>query len=310
MQAAFSWAQVLGVAALLVVLGRGLDILVLPHQAERLQKALLRWWNRVDDLRFTNIPRTMIGGYVAIERRLFGRRLSPRWILTALAFSGVLTTLAVYGGRLLAFYLLLECQGIEQPESKLYWGLLQSWAATVRAELLYPLNLGFDFVTLLTTITLLSILVRRATEIGRYAIIVADIITCCALYYTCFYLAHYYANPLASGIVVSFLDFGTHVVQTWDDLGCTWFHVYFSSVLFSSTIFFPTITYLVAILFVMLAHTSLQMSKWILRHLLELGATGQRTVFFYTATFLSILISSGKLVYELFLLVSSLLARS
>ena len=105
----------------IIALGRGLDILVLPHQAERLQETLLHWWDKVDNLRFSNMPRAMVEGYVTIERRLFGRILSPRWIVTTLAVSGVLTRLTVYVGRPFALCLVVECQGSEEYGLEAYW---------------------------------------------------------------------------------------------------------------------------------------------------------------------------------------------
>lgn len=281
--------------------GAGLDALVLPHQNTRLQRRLLAIWDRVDDVRFRDIATTMVGWYLRKESTIFGRFPSYRWIITALSLSFVVTTIALYLGRLAGIYLTVLCAGTLSAEGAplevLYrFGVasLNLFLGNVNHVKVYTLNLAFDAITMATTLVVLRLYLRQRLFVGRYFLILTDISACLIFFYVCSYLA-FYADSTGSGVKYSVLEYHKFFSDVVSNPDCGYFHVFTSTFTFSLTVFLPTLVYLLGIYFFLNAKISLEACRWIVAHLLELSSTQQKTVIFYTGVFLGLVSAALKL---------------
>jgi len=297
----------LGLAAAILgffsALGAALDNLVLPHQNKKLQNVLLRWWDFVDDLRFRDIGHRMVDLYVAKERLLFGNFPSSRWFLTAIILSTVVTGIAIIGGRTIGLAFTLLCTG----STDAHGGVLGTLRTSLSASLgyfhnvdklrVFSLNIGFDALTLCTTLGFLRLYLGRRRFLFRYSLVLSDIAACIAFFYVCSFLA-FYSDGTTSGVRYGLVEYYKHFLWLWKEPQCTHFHIYTSTIVFSSTVFLPTFTYLSAILMVMTAKGSMESARYAARHLLELSATQQKSVFFYSGVFLGIIGSGMKLTYD------------
>jgi len=291
--------------AFFAAVGAAVDNLVMPHQNSKLQDRLVVWWNYVDDVKFRDVAHTMVEFYLRLERRLFGAFPSWRWLLTALLASAVLTTFAVLLGRTLGLYLTFLCNGNLQysggPIEAFFTLMTPAWTYfryNVDHFVLYALNITFDAVTLATTLFFLRVYVRRRGLLPRYILVAADIAACLLFLYTCMFVA-FYADITSSGIKHTYWTFYEHLLEPLARPDCSYFHTFTSTVIFSSTVLLPTLTYLGAIFFFLNAKVSLEASRWVVAHILELGATQKKTVFFYTGVYIGLLAALGKLTQEL-----------
>lgn len=299
----------LGIAATIVAffsaLGAAMDSLVLPQQNKRLQDALLHWWNYVDDVRFRDIAHQMVALYVRIERKLLGKFPSWRWFLTAVCTSAIVTTLAIIGGRTIGLTLTLACNDVIDSFGGMWGTITQMWWASIgyfKYNLdhprIYAINIAFDALTLAATLAFLRLYLRQRLFISRYILILTDILACLVFFYLCSFLA-FYSDSTTSGIRYGLFDYYKQFLDVAKDPQCAHFHLYTSTFVFSSTVFLPTFTYLFAIFMLMTAKGSLEISRYAARHLLELSATQQKTVFFYSGVFIGIVGSVLKLAYDL-----------
>lgn len=285
-------------------LGAALDHLVLPHQNERLKSVLVHWWNYVDDLQFRDIAHEMVQFYIRVEQKAFGHFPSTRWLITACTISFFVTTCAILGGRALGLYLTMSCGGNMDQ----YGGVLGTIQAATSAALgyfesnvnkvrIYALNIAFDALTLVATLLFLRAYLVLRPFVARYVLVLCDIGACVVFFYICVYLA-FYSDVTTSGEDYGLFDF-YKLFTSLGPFSCTHFHIFTSTLVFSSTIFFPTFTYLTLILFMMTAKVSLESAKLITRQVLELGATQQKTVFFYTGILIGIVASLTKMLFEI-----------
>lgn len=285
-------------------LGAALDHLVLPHQNERLKSVLLHWWNYVDDIQFRDIAHEMVQFYVRAERKIFGHFPSIRWLITACAISLIVTTCAIVGGRTLGLYLTFSCGGnIDQFGSALgaikvaATAAMSYFESNVDKARLYALNISFDALTLAATLLFLRGYLSIRRFIARYVLVLCDIGVCVVFFYVCVYLA-FYLDTTTSGVSYGLLDF-YKMFTSLGPFSCTHFHIFTSTLVFSSTIFFPTFTYLTFILFMMTSKLSLEFAKIIAQQVLELGATQHKTVFFYTGILIGIIASLTKMLFDI-----------
>lgn len=277
----------------------------MPHQNVRLQNHLLRYWNYVDDVRFRDIAQVMVESYLRLEQKLFGKFPSYRWLGTALVVSTIVTTVVLILGRTFGVYLTALCGG----SITRYGNLLESFFVMLAAGVsyfrynidhgtIYALNITFDAITMTLTLMFLRVYVSHRRFLPKYFLVLADIATCIVLLYTCMYFA-FYADRTTSGVKHTFWTFYEHILLPIRSPECGHFHIFTSTILFSSTVLVPTLTYLTAILLFMTAKASLEISRWIVAHVLELGATQKKTVFFYTGVYIGLLSSGVTLIIEI-----------
>jgi hypothetical protein len=139
--------------------------------------------------------------------------------------------------------------------------------------------------------------VNQSRVIQRYAIILFDIIACVIFFYTCSFLA-FYADSTTSGIKVPYQKFYEHLGALFTEDSCTNYHVFTSTLVFSASVFLPTASYLLGILFFLTAKTTLEGCRWVVSHVLELSVSTEKTVFFYTGTLLGVVAAIGKTIVE------------
>lgn len=301
---------IVALAAFFSGLGAALDKLVLPHQNERLQLFLIHWWNYVDEVKFRDIAHEMVNLYIITERKVFGPFPSVRWLITACTVSFVVTTCAIVGGRALGLYLTISCGG----GLEYFGGSIETLRIALSASMgfyesnvdkirIYLLNISFDALTLAVTLIFLRTYVALRRFVARYILVLCDIAACIIFFYVCVYLA-FYLDTTTSGVSYDILSF----YKIFTDLGqfsCTHLHIFTSTLVFSSSIFLPTFTYLSLILFMMTSKLSLESAKFVTKQILELGATQQKTVFFYTGVLIGIITSLTKMLYEIGKLLAS-----
>lgn len=290
----------IALATALAGLGAALDKLLLPHQAAKLRYRLLRFWNRVDDVRFSNVPEAMVEFYIHAEQRAFGKRFTARWATSVLLSSALLTSVTIVVGRALGLYLTGVCSDPSQSSIDLgvalRAGLTYFWV-NVHHAFIYPLNLSFDAVTVAVTVTLLSWFLAAGGRLKRYAFLLADILLCVVLLVLCFFIA-FRLDATTSGDPPSLTRVLPRLIGDFTELGCAYFHVYLSTIFFVSTITIPTLLYLLMILLFLMAKSASELGQWIVLHIVELGTVGEKSVFFYTGIFFGIIVIVLKLIQE------------
>jgi len=296
----------IGIAIALVTflsgLGAAVDHLVLPHQNERLRSVLIRWWDYVDSISLRDIAHEMVELYVRTERKIFGHFPSLRWLMTAVAISFIVTTGAIVGGRTIGLLLTMVCGDNLDNFGGVFGSILVAAKAAiyyfeenVDKALLYLLNITFDALTLVTTLAFLRTYLALRQFIARYILVLCDIGVALAFFYVCVFLS-FYLDATASGVKYGLFDFYKIFQNPFE---CGNFHIFTSTFLFSATVFFPTFVYLSLILLTMTAKASLETAKLITKQVLELGATQQKTVFFYTGIFFGIIASLTKMIFDI-----------
>lgn len=181
---------------------------------------------------------------------------------------------------------------------QLFSASLTYFRYNVHRTTVYGLNVAFDVLTLMVTVNLLVIYVNQRRVVRRLGIILLDIVACVIFFYSCSFLA-FYADETTNGIKVPYYEFYKHVGSLFTGHDCTNYHVFTSTLLFSASVFLPTVSYLIGILFFLTAKTTLEGCRWVVRHVLELSISTDRTVFFYTGTLLGLIAATGKAFVEI-----------
>lgn len=280
-------------------LGIALDKLILPHQHNIIKDYLLKIWDRVDDIHISDVPKKMVVLYLNVERKIFGKRFHIRWWLSLISISIILTTFVLIMGRSLGIFLAYSCSTEVIDEITLFRSIeIGYWyyISNINHRIIYPLNILFDTVTLFVTVQLLSKFLN-STGVIRYIIILADIFICLLLFNLCFYLA-FQLDSTAGGMPPNIIDVFPRLINDKKELGCTYYHVYLSTIFFVSTILIPTLVYLLMIFIFLVAKSSVHISKFVTLQITELGVSGDKSVFFYTGIFLSIVVIFVKVIKE------------
>lgn len=287
-------------SALISASGLALDKLTLNHQNSKLKDRLVAVWLRVEEIRIRDVALAMATHFIAFEKSLFGPRLSYLWVLRVALFSIILTSITIIGGRALSI-LLIDILNPETSNVDLLISLQLAWGwffYNVDHILIYPTNILFDQITLLATVALLTLYTKANKLAHRYIFILIDIVIAFVLF-NIFYLVAQQLDSTASMQHSSYLPLFSLIGDIWM-LGYSRLHIHLSTLCFVATVVLPTFIYLLMIFLAMLAKSSADLGRFILLQFTELGATGEKTIFFYTGIFFGLIVSiSGLLVQVL-----------
>jgi len=281
-------------------IGLALDKLLLSHQRERLSNHALKYWIAVEETTIRDIPIAAARIYLSIVRLFVGEKLlSPSGLIRAMLVSVVVTTIVFLTGQFAGFYFAHQMTDDPSPTLELMQATWWAFQTHSHKSVIYPLNVVFDIMTILCTSFLIGYMYRHRGVTKRVPIILLDILIACTLFTVCFYIL-FHANNLyaAAGewrTPAAFFE----LVKTRAGFGDQSIFDPFwmlPQLAFTTTIFYPTIIFLLVLLVITSMHIFALLTKKIGLQILELSSGNDKSIFFYTGTFLGLLVS----VFSLF----------
>ena len=245
---------VIAIGGLLSALGISIDKLVLINQKSALKEWLVDFWNRVDDLEFSDIAKTLASKYLFMGQKFFGATFSIRWFLVTLVISGLLTCTMMIIGKSLGMYFLHACSetrfGTTTPDglNYVYSGWNYFFRSTDKVKALM-LNYVFDFLTLAITVALLKKFANSEVALRRYFWVLLDISACVLMLQICLFIGlqidetHAVNEQIAHPFQVFAVIAADLNIET-SRFSCTSYHFYLASIAYAATILIPTIIYL------------------------------------------------------------------
>jgi hypothetical protein len=321
-----TWAAISAAVAIIFV---SVDKLLLNRQKTKLNDRLLAFWSYVDDLRITDTPGKMAQACLSLIGNVFGERiLHWRWWAVGTLISACLSIIILGFGA----YAVVHSVGFgvgSGYSSDVVWALTASSAGYHQLQYVLPANFLGDGMTLVATILLLRVFVRRRSALYRLLIIAIDVVIALGL---AFLTATFCAASLAAanekdifGLrppslnsvinkFASFMENADAILSTF----LTSIHKYIlvvlgieipgpyqnfdallPSIMFGMTTLLPTIVYMSILYLLLTAKLITTVSNTCLGQVSELTIETGNSVFFYTATLLGIVATSLKLISEI-----------
>jgi hypothetical protein len=305
------------IASLVAAAGFGIDKLLLDRQRNATSELLLRWWSKVEALEPRAFDVAIAKGFLERETAIFGNVFSPRRLVISAAVSIPLTTVVVVLADHFAWYqnlgLAVENLGNRQP------------------LVMYPVNYLFDTLTVVATVLAIRLFIIVPATV-RIGVLFLDLFVGVLLGFGCYVLAvgaefpdhavldlrdwtfrprylrselQFYLGYLRefSLIPADLLPQAVASPTTPElDPWLSWRPVYggdVGSFAFSSTTMIPTVMLNATLLTMGISIATMRALRAASMQLFELDLETDKSVFFYTATALAVLATTGKLCWEL-----------
>lgn len=287
-------------AAAMAGIGFALDKLTLPHQAEKLQSKLLAFWVMISEVRFANLHEQASSAFLYSEKVLLGKSFSKMWLFRIVFISVTFSCAAILFGRSTGNYLITACAYGFDKSASFSWSIGEAIEyVSKNFNYLYVLliNAVFDVATITVTHVILQKVVTARSSLRQTTLLVSDLLFAFMLFYFCYYVLNNLDLYVSNRENISLGNVARDIFY-FSDRGCTYFYFVLPVVLFSATVIIPTIVFLSTILFLLLSRFALLIGHSITMHFAELGATGDRTVFFYLGIFFGLMVVLLKLVKD------------
>ena len=280
-------------------LGVAIDKLLLPRQKKYFFDKTENFWFFLDALEFHKLPARAAETFLHAKNMIVGEKLfSLRGVIRALFFSLFLTTAMFFLGQSTGIIIpqFYDPDGVSLDVPDLLsvsWTFFTEHLDHLRV---YSTNFVFDFVTVLCTIFAINKVLGARHVFQQFLWISVDITVCVFLFYVCLFVL-LNANTLYLGGSIPFSGFHewlyTKVTQDHIVVLAFWF---IPQLLFTSTVFYPTILYLFFLLTLALLFMSAQIAKLAGLQLSELSSLGGKTIFFYAGTVLGLIVGLINLI--------------
>lgn len=208
--------------------------------------------------------------------------------------SVVVTTLIFLIGQFAGFYYAHQMSDDPSPTIELVeaaWWAIETHSTK---SIIYPVNIVFDILTIIFTTGLIGYLYKHRGIAKRIPIILLDIAVASALFALCFYILFHANNLYSAGgewrSPESFVELINARVGWADNAIFDPFWM-LPQLAFTTTIFYPTIIFLIALLIVSAMHLFAIATKKLGLQILELSSGNDKSIFFYSGTFLGLLVS-------------------
>lgn len=281
------------VAGIIAGIGFGADKLLLPKQRSGVSEVLTVWWCNIDDTRVPDALPRMATIYLNSVTWLFGTQVR-RILISGAILSIVATTLSLIIGDYIWFKSLALT--------------LENWWQHRPAKL-YPVNLLLDGGTLVVT-SLIMRQIRTVRAVFQLLLLTFDIVFAFFLAFFGFYVGNAFEFPETAYWTQDDIRkmFGAYLTY-FNGLG--WFDAWFAGggwladayrptggewpgFLYASTVVIPTVFYLSVMLLVGMSHLTIHIGRSILMHLFRLDVETEKSIFYYSAVLIGLLLVLGR----------------
>lgn len=288
-------AAIVAILGSFSAIGLAIDKLLLPHQRKGLSNAALSYWLAVERVTIRDIPISAARAYLSFIRFFVGSRLTSKTgLLRAAVISVVVTTIVFLVGQFLGFYFAHRMSDDPSPTIELVKATWWAFQTHSNKLVIYPLNIAFDIVTIFCTTGLIGYMYRHRGMVKRIPIIILDIAVATTLFAICFYVLFHANNLYAAGGEWRTPNAFVELIKERSGWGPSAVFDPFwmlPQLAFTTTIFYPTIIFLIILLFITSAHLFAIAAKSVGLQVLELSSGDEKSIFFYTATFLGLMVS-------------------
>jgi len=279
--------------------GLALDELLLPRQAKAIEVKLEKFWLNVSEYESRDIPKSMVMLFLKMEKLLFGEWFTIRWFFSIFLVSLFLTSSMTFAARIYSF---MQVYADHPEQFTIALSSAVSSVKQLRYKYYIPVNILADQVTIILTIVLLKKLFLNKGTLLKYFAIVMDILICIIIFNVVLFFSLDFNNDAGQDLTTNvFLIIPTviHYTSLMPEDSFLFAHVFLPSIMVSTTIVLPTLIYLLMILTALLLKSSASIGRATLMHLSALGVEGDKTIFFYSGIFISLILIILKLCLEL-----------
>lgn len=275
------WLDSLIILGLFSVIGTSVDKLLLKRQKIAIQEILIKYWNRIDEIKISDLTPTMVQLYTFFIDKIFGKTYLKRIVVSVIVSLSITVPI-------LYFFSYYDYSII----SPVFWTEKFNRVAI-------PVNYLYDVLTVLTTIFLVKKMIN------------ASVIKKMFLLFTDLFMAYIFA-VLCTTTCAYIIQGQNKFLQYFESLfmnyiyllksGNRWENSILSDlgVAYCSTTFIPTFVYIIIFISILISKPILSFFKRISLHLLELSTEDtNKSVFLYTGTLLGILQLVLKTFYSL-----------
>lgn len=294
-----SWNVLIIVCFILVGISLAADILLYDKEKLIFRDKLLEIWLRLSVREINDIPTKMANFTINSYEKIFGSKfVSLQNVLITAIFSFLLTLAAIVIGRFLEVRTYLT---LYDSTRNVVIGL-KPFSGSYNSHIIFPLNLFFDYLTIIFTIHIIRLLKVSFTLLRKILLISIDIVVAAMFAISTMTCIKYFTSlSRLAGTKLDLLE--AALLRTLDTFNIFIFNLPeskdYDSLFFSLTTFLPTFIYLSIMAFLIIVHvTNKFYTKFTTTFLERLYANSDRAIFSKLATVFSLFLNILNYIFR------------